>query len=45
LFPDAIVSTGQYTALDASTKFEIAKAKYKRSISKSEIKKCNNLKA
>ena len=31
--------------LAAATKFEIAKARYKTSISKSEIRKCNNLKA
>jgi hypothetical protein len=40
-----MVSTGQYTALDAAAKFEIAKASYKTSISESEIRKCNNLKA
>jgi hypothetical protein len=40
-----MVSTGQYTALDAATQFEIAKVSYKTTISKSEIRKCNNLKA
>jgi hypothetical protein len=40
-----MVNTGQYKALDAATKFEIVKASYKTSISKSEIRKCNNLKA
>jgi len=40
-----MVSNSQYTALDAAIKFEIYKANYKPSISKSEIRKCNNLKA
>jgi len=40
-----MVSTGQYTALDAARKSEIAKASYKTSISKIEIRKCNTLKA
>jgi hypothetical protein len=40
-----MVSTGQCIGLDAATKFEIAKASYKTSISKHEVIKRNNLKA